>query len=190
MLFLPSTHLLFINTGIPPPKPILLLILVINHSTSWPKLKGNKRDKPIFSLRELWGVRSVCLADSPTRKHWGKQAQSEEGTGTASSDCWSQQMTEQGLPRGPLPRQRREGKLHPAGYVLRLLTRERPGGLEDRSSVPSSWLQQSGLTAYQEETHTAAERLSACGCSKFWWILVLILNYLYHGKHSSPPTSR
>lgn len=71
------------------------------------------------------------LADSPTRKHWGKQAQCEEGTGTASSDYWSQQMTEQGLLRGSSrhwqwqsPGQRKEGKHHPVGHVLRLLMRE------------------------------------------------------------------
>lgn len=39
----PSLHQHCGRSEIPTPKPILLLILVINHSTSWSKLKGNKR---------------------------------------------------------------------------------------------------------------------------------------------------
>lgn len=54
-------------------------------------------------------------------------------------------MTEQGLPRGPPrhgqpPGQRKEGKHHPTGYVLRLLTREKgetrwPGGQKKRAQL-------------------------------------------------------
>lgn len=172
----PTLHQHCGRPEIPTLKPILLLILVINHSTSWSKLKRNKRDKPIFSLQELWGVRSVRLADSPTRKHWGKQAQSEEGTGTTSRGCWSQQTTQQGLPRGPSrhwqwqsPQQRREGKHHPAGHALRLLNKR-----EGRNQV--AWRTEAGCPARGssravqlliKRKHTAAELISVRGAANF-----------------------
>lgn len=131
------------RSGIPTLKPILQLILVINHSTSWSKQKGNKGDKPIFSLSGVW--EAWVWQTHPHANIREKQAQSEEGTATASSNCCSQQMTEQGLPKGPprhrqSPGQRKEGKHHPAGYVLRLLTKQkgetrRPGGQKKRAQL-------------------------------------------------------
>ena len=84
---------------IPTLTPTPLLILVINHSTSWSKLKGKQKEKPIFSLLELWGVGSMCLADLPTRKRWRSKLRAKQGheppqaiVGPASD--------EPGLPRG------------------------------------------------------------------------------------------